>query len=53
MASASWIEHRATRRALVGALQVLSDGQFRSTSPAQDRTLVPLRLWPDFNCMTR
>jgi len=47
--SASWIEHRATARALVGAFEVLPDGQFHSANPAQDRALVPVASQPDYD----
>jgi hypothetical protein len=46
--AASWIEHRATGWALVGALQVLPDREFRPASAAQNSSLVPLSLRPDF-----
>jgi hypothetical protein len=49
VASASRIEHRATRGALVRTLEVLPDGQFRPTGPAQDRTLIPFASRPHFD----
>ena len=46
VAPASGIEHRATLGALFRTLEILPDGQFRPTGPAQDRTLVPFASRP-------
>src|SRR5580700_9186557 len=46
MAAAVRIERRPAGRACVAAFEVLTDRQYRSTSTAQHRALVPFAAWP-------